>query len=1293
MRWPPAERLLASAGVCLLRRDTGVRSPGTGSLAAGLLSHFARAALIYASILLQIGVLRAAPVGEAQARLAASAYVGRNYAPSSIARAAHRLAAPSVLAVSACRPIAGASNPVGFVVALAPAGFVLVRADDDLPPIKLHSSAGSYEALPPGFRAVIEAELAGEQSELAGLRRARGAAATRFRSAWASLAQSSAPMVESFALAPSVETLTTGAGQTLLATTWGQDPPYNGYAPVVSGGDGGHAPAGCGPVAMAQIIRYHQQPDAPAVDATYTDSYGSCVGKHRISDVGGLGDYDWANMPANVTTASPLAQRQAVGRLMYHCAVALEADFEPGGTSVISQFYAARALREVFGYSCEDYQSRSSYATPAWYAKIQADVAAERPIYYAMASALGGHAVVCDGYRNGNEIHLNFGYSGYGDAWYDIDSVVFYNYSWSRHEAVFGITAGLSSGSNTLTVVSGAGGGRYLAGTPVEVSADTPPLGYLFSQWTVAPENSDLGAGFVQTQAVTSVTMPNRSVTLTAVYQAPNQTPVFANRSPVNERCTLNEGFSLAFGVTASDGSDPDPTARGMVSVTWLVDGFQKQVVQSGAPNAITSAFTYKPDTAAVQGATSKEVTVRAVALDRQGGTTESFWTVCVSNVPASQAVTFNALPVTAPGDADLAPGATSSSGLPVFYTSSDESVAQVVGGLIHVVGAGTALIAAGQAGNADYKAATPVRQTLTVKARLAVEIPGGGGTVTGAGLYAPGARVALTAKPAAGYTFLRWENGSQAAARGLVMPNASVTVSALFKPTSDVSVPGIGDPGPQQATVGVFFSLPVDVTSESAPTVTVTGLPTGLKYAAATKSVTGVPKAAVANWSVTITARNVKATVSRQFTLTVAPLPAWAVGAFSGTCAIGDAPGVAAMTVSARGGISGKLAAGGTNYTFKAGSFTNAFTFAVMAVAGRAKVPLAVSLTPPGASLGGPVALGAAEGRLDVSAKTDSPTVVMYRNVWRDADMAAAAQNDTGYYTATLPGGGEYGSGYLTFTVDKVGGVKTAGKLADGTTVSLSGTLIVDERGRVWTVLYTAPTAYRGGCFFGVAEFVKPEGGDPVFVRLLDGDAFYWESRNPQATEDYGAGFSREPGLTGGRYDKLGNLYTYYRDRVLTVGTDDGAPVPEVLAGASRAASDWWNPDGLALTVVTNRLGVMTGLSAPRPGAPLKGADGAYDYGATNAVGLSVTLARATGVFKGAFKAWFDDGATHIPRSIAFEGALTPEREDAADGVGGRGFFLWSDKSQYPNPLGQPVPYSFNGSYDFLLLTTPAEE
>jgi len=46
----------------------------------------------------------------------------------------------------------------------------------------------------------------------------------------------------------------------------------------------------------------------------------------------------------------------------------------------------------------------------------------------------------------------------------------------------------------------------------------------------------------------------------------------------------------------------------------------------------------------------------------------------------------------------------------------------------------------------------------------------------------------------------------------------------------------------------------------------------------------------------------------------------------------------------------------------------------------------------------------------------------------------------------------------------------------------------------------------------------------------------------------------------------------------------------------------------------------------------------------------------------------------------------MTPRRADPQDGIEGRGFFLWTDKSQYTNSRGRAVPYAFKWSYDFVI-------
>jgi peptidoglycan/xylan/chitin deacetylase (PgdA/CDA1 family) len=78
-----------------------------------------------------------------------------------------------------------------------------------------------------------------------------------------------------------------------------------------------------------------------------------------------------------------------------------------------------------------------------------------------------------------------------------------------------------------------------------------------------------------------------------------------------------------------------------------------------------------------------------------------------------SQTITF---PPLVNKNIDFDPGATSTSGLAVTYNSSNSAVATIVNGKIHLTGgSGNALITASQMGNATYKPANYVSQTLNI--------------------------------------------------------------------------------------------------------------------------------------------------------------------------------------------------------------------------------------------------------------------------------------------------------------------------------------------------------------------------------------------------------------------------------------------------------------------------------------------------------------------------------------------------------------------------------------------------
>ncbi len=82
----------------------------------------------------------------------------------------------------------------------------------------------------------------------------------------------------------------------------------------------------------------------------------------------------------------------------------------------------------------------------------------------------------------------------------------------------------------------------------------------------------------------------------------------------------------------------------------------------------------------------------------------------------ANQTITFAALPPKLVSNAPFALTATASSGLPVSYNSANTAVATISGSTLTIVGiAGSSVITASQAGDANYNAAPDVQQTQTV--------------------------------------------------------------------------------------------------------------------------------------------------------------------------------------------------------------------------------------------------------------------------------------------------------------------------------------------------------------------------------------------------------------------------------------------------------------------------------------------------------------------------------------------------------------------------------------------------
>ena len=202
---------------------------------------------------------------------------------------------------------------------------------------------------------------------------------------------------------------------------------------------------------------------------------------------------------------------------------------------------------------------------------------------------------------------------------------------------------------------------------------------------------------------------------------------------------------------------------------------------------------------------------------------------------------------------------------------------------------------------------------------------------------------------------------------------------------------------------------------------------------------------------------------------LTATPLPAWAVGTFKGSVAYDETDaGVATMTVTAAGKISGKITLRGTSWAFKADSYAAAsitaddsnFVVAATATAGSATRILSLDVAHLATDYIPDSATSRAEGLFDTA------VVELSRVPWTDKGDSAPAKyiaQYAGTYSCKVGYGKKKGT--AAFAVDEKGNVKGSIFLPSGTTtrkVSFSGSVLL-QASSVYVTIYAPPDAKKG--------------------------------------------------------------------------------------------------------------------------------------------------------------------------------------------------------------------------------------
>ena len=426
-------------------------------------------------------------------------------------------------------------------------GFIVLAGDDALRPLVGYATAGRFA--PPVPASPLYGWLEKRKKEVAMAKEAGLVPSTAISREWS--------LSNTFKSKPK-GALGGKSVTPLLKSIWDQKPFFNDSCPSGVGSNSGLAVTGCVATAMAQIMKYWSYPAQGIGYASYCD----CLSDNFSNNYGtlhanfGATTYNWQDMPDTLDT-----DNAAVAQLLYHCGVAVDMDYGADGSGAwvigldASGYGCAQtALSQYFKYDSVTMHGvyRQSYSDSAWVALILNDLVKGRPVeYVADSGGNNGHTWVCDGYdANSGLFHMNWGWGGYANGYYDINNLAAGGYSFvSDHELLYGILPVKAEKPSTdftsvQQVSCGAGSINYLdqssnranawnwyfpGGTPATSHEQNPTVSYAkagrYSVALVASNNYGKGDSIVKTNfvqidsgllAVTNVCQP-QTATLTGV--------------------------------------------------------------------------------------------------------------------------------------------------------------------------------------------------------------------------------------------------------------------------------------------------------------------------------------------------------------------------------------------------------------------------------------------------------------------------------------------------------------------------------------------------------------------------------------------------------------------------------------------------------------------------------------------------------------------------------------------------------------------------------------------------------
>ena len=289
-------------------------------------------------------------------------------------------------------------------------GFVILSAEDTYHPVLGFSENEHFDFSNVHAMEIIKGELARHEIQIFQSRNSGFKSSSNITASWSRIKNvaKNQQLPKSLNFQQVVAPLTT--------TKWNQDGFYNASCPADANGPNGHTYCGCLPIALAQLLKYYENPAPGNGSLTYEDPlYGT-----QHVDICGK-EFDYANMPDVLTEPN-----ETLTEFIYDVGKITRTQYSISYTAT----YVSRlenALIYNFGF---DPKVRAYHGTDMTrYSTVLRDELDEERIVFLAAWSIDaqqnpaiGHTWIVDGYGYSGEgveyMHFNWGWGGSNNGWF-----------------------------------------------------------------------------------------------------------------------------------------------------------------------------------------------------------------------------------------------------------------------------------------------------------------------------------------------------------------------------------------------------------------------------------------------------------------------------------------------------------------------------------------------------------------------------------------------------------------------------------------------------------------------------------------------------------------------------------------------------------------------------------------------------------------------------------------------------------------------------------------------------------